>query len=93
MTKKDLIILIAQSQGLQQSKAAAIVDKIFDTISSILANGNSISIKNFGVFSVINKAERNVINPRTGEKMIVPAYKSVHFSSFKKLKETINNAD
>ena len=91
MTKNELIDNIWKPSNLQRKQVAAIVDSFLNHITAALANGEKVSLVGFGTFSVKDKAEQQILNPRTGEKMIVPARKRPHFSAGKSLKRAVNH--
>lgn len=76
--------------GIEVKKtAAAVVDAIFDTIAKTMAKGEEVSIAGFGTFKVSKRAARQGINPRTGEKIQIPASTKPKFRAAKALKEMV----
>ena len=73
MTKRKIVQTIAEELGLTQVQAKQIVQKTFDSIVNMLVEGGRIEIRNFGVFKVQRRKPREGRNPRTGEKVFVPA--------------------
>lgn len=92
MTKRELVIRVANKLGMTQSDVAKIVEGIFDTISQTLAEGKRWELRDFGVFEVKTRASRIGRNPRTGEQVPVPERKVVTFRPGKKMKELISNS-
>lgn len=72
MTKKDMAIKIADSTGIKQIVVKKIIQKTLDAIIDILAAGESIELRNFGVFKVKSRKGKTGRNPRTGETVPVP---------------------
>ena len=66
---------------MPKSEIKKIVDTLFDITEQTLDKGEKVVISGFGVFSVINTAERIGRNPRTGEKVRISARRSVKFRS------------
>ena len=66
---------------MPKSEIKKIVDTLFEITEQTLNSGEKVVISGFGVFSVINTAERIGRNPRTGEKVRVPARRNVKFRS------------
>jgi integration host factor alpha subunit len=89
MTKRELVIRVANKLGMTQSDVSRIVEGIFDTLSSTLAEGERWELRDFGVFEVKTRASRMGRNPRTGEQVPVPERKVVTFRPGKKMKEMI----
>ena len=79
MTKKDLANAIAEEMGLTQIQAQEIVQRVFDGIVETLVQEGRIELRNFGVFEVKKRKPRKARNPRTGEKVKVPAKLVVTF--------------
>lgn len=75
-----------------ETKAAA--EKAFDTFCIILAkavsNDEKVRLPNVGSFSLSTRASRTGRNPRTGEKIKIPAKRVVKFNAAKGLKEVLN---
>ena len=90
MTKNDLIARVAAQTGLTKKDSTAAVDAVFTAITSALAQGDGLSLTGFGVFAVSERAAREAKNPRTGEKIAVPASKGVKFKPGKVLKDAVN---
>jgi len=85
MTKLELIEEIARRCGLTKKKAGEVVDAFCDVVRESLKKGEEVRIVNFGVWKVVERKEREGINPRTGEKIKIPGKKVVRFVSGKSL--------
>ena len=79
MTKKEIVKTISEEIGLTQLKTKKIVQKTFDAIVEALVTEGRIELRNFGVFEVKPRAARKARNPRTGDKVVVPAKNVVTF--------------
>jgi len=89
MTKRELVIRVANKLGITQSTVAKIIEGAYETISQTLAEGKRWELRDFGVFEVKTRASRIGRNPRTGEQVPVPERKVVTFRPGKKMKELI----
>lgn len=89
MTKRDLVIRVAQKTGITQFLVRNIIDAVLKEIIEILASGEWIELRNFGVFKIKERKERIGRNPRTGEKVPIPPKKIVYFKVGKILKEKV----
>jgi nucleoid DNA-binding protein len=67
MTKRELVIQVANKLGMTQSDVAKIVEGTFEAISESLAQGERWELRDFGVFEVKTRASRIGRNP--GKKM------------------------
>ena len=92
MVKSELIKqLHKKNSTLSRSQIEAIVDIIFNTVTSSLIKHKPVELRNFGRFSVkIIKAKYNARNPKTSEIIYVPERKKVSFKMSKHLKQEAN---
>ena len=90
MTKRDLVVRVANELGMTQSDVARIVEGVFESISRTLADGKRWELRDFGVFEVKTRASRIGRNPRTGEQVPVPERRVVTFRPGKRMKELIS---
>jgi DNA-binding protein HU-beta len=90
MTKRELVIRVANRLGMTQSTVAKIIESTFETISHTLAEGERWELRDFGVFEVKTRASRIGRNPRTGEQVPVPERKVVTFRPGKLMKEMVS---
>ncbi len=90
MTKKEIVKTISEEIGLTQLKTKEIVQKTFDAIVEALVTEGRIELRNFGVFEVKPRAARKARNPRTGEKVLVPAKHVVTFKPGKEMEEKVS---
>ncbi len=89
MTKAELAGKIANEIGITKAEAEKAVDGFVAAVSGALSAGDNVTLVGFGTFSVGERAQREGRNPRTGEKIEIPASKVVKFKSGKTLSEKI----
>ncbi len=89
MTKKEIVRTISDEIGMTQLKTKEIVQKTFDAIVETLVEDGRIELRNFGVFEVKQRAARRARNPRTGDKVSVPAKYVVTFKPGKEMEERV----
>jgi len=89
VTKNEIIKTISEDVGLTQQQTKKIVQKTFDSIIDTLAEDGRIELRNFGVFEVKKRAARNGRNPRTGDKVFVPAKYTVTFKPGKEMEDRV----
>lgn len=89
MTKQDLIAVVAEKTDITKAEATKVVEEVINAITESLAKGDDVQIAGFGKFAVRDRAERTGKNPRTGEKIVIPATKTPAFVAGKALKEAI----
>lgn len=90
MNKNDLVAVVADRAGISKTDSAKTVDAVFDSITDILKDGGDVRLVGFGTFSVSNRAASEGRNPRTGEKIMIPASKQPKFKAGKVLKDAVN---
>ena len=90
MTKAELINAVAQKTELSKKDSDKAVTAVVDAITEALAAGDKVALVGFGTFEVKERAEREGINPRTKEKIMIPASKLPVFKAGKALKEAVS---
>ena len=90
MTKADLVEQVAEKTGLTRTDVAATVDSFLDAVKHSLENGSNIEIRGFGTFKIKPRKARKARNPRTGEKIQIPASMQPKFRPGKSLKDAVN---
>ena len=90
MTKAEWIAKTAKSMGVPKSHVARMCDALLETASDSLAAGEELHVSGFGVFSVKEKAAYTARNPKTDERLQMPATRRLTFTASKVLKEKIN---
>jgi len=90
MTKADLIDEVSRLAELTRKDSEVIVETIFDSVVRSLRAGDKIEIRGFGSFRTRQRRPRTGRNPKTGEKVDVPAKKIPFFKPSKELKDLVN---
>jgi DNA-binding protein HU-beta len=90
VNKNDLISQVSERAGITKADAAKAVDATFDVIAHSLKAGDEVRVVGFGTFSVSERAASEGRNPRTGEKIVIPASKQPKFKAGKGLKDEVN---
>ena len=93
MNKNDLVAAVADKAGLSKADATKAVDALFDVPGGVLAaslkTGDEVRLVGFGNFVVAKRAATEGRNPRTGEKITIPASKQPKFKAGKGLRDAI----
>jgi integration host factor subunit beta len=90
MTKADLIDEVSRLAELTRKDSEVIVETIFDSVVRSLRAGDKIEIRGFGSFRTRQRRPRVGRNPKTGERVEVPAKKIPFFKPSKELKDLVN---
>ena len=89
MTKQEFVNKVAERAGLSNRDAGKAVDAFIETITDTLKGGGDVSFTGFGKFSTSNRAARQGVNPRTGERVQIAAARVPKFSAGSALKTAV----
>ncbi len=90
MNKNDLVTSVADSAGISKADSTRAVDAVFDCITSALRGKQEVRLVGFGTFVVTHRKASQGRNPRTGERIQIPASNQPKFRAGKGLKEAVN---
>jgi len=90
VNKNDLIAQVADRAELSRGDATKVIDAALDVITEALKQGDEVRLVGFGTFAVSTRAASEGRNPRTGEKIVIPASKQPKFKAGKGLKDSVN---
>ena len=93
MTKADLVRSVSAETGIIRKDVALAVDAFLESLMDSLKDGKDIEIRGFGTFKLKVRKERMGRNPKTEEKVKVPARVVPTFKFSRALKEDINAAN
>jgi len=91
ITKKELTDRVADKAQTTRSTTKAIVQCFLDQIVVALAKGNRLEFRDFGVFESHECAARTAQNPKTLERIHVPAKRAVKFKMGRFMKQKLNS--
>ena len=92
INRTDFIEQLALSLGISKVQSEEVLASVLDLIMDNVAEGTDVNLTGFGSFYQITRKSRMGINPKTGDKMKIPASKSAGFRVGKKFKDTIQSA-
>ena len=90
ITKQELIDRIAENTNTKQVVVKSVIHSFFDEVISELAKGDRFEFRDFGVFEPRDCAPRTAQNPKTLERIHVPARRAVRFKMGRIMKERMN---
>ena len=90
MNKTDLIAKVAERSDITKKDAEKIVTAVIDTIIETVAEGDKVQIVGFGTFEQRVRKEREGVDPRTREKLVIPASKVPAFKAGKSFKDLVD---
>ncbi len=90
MTKRDLVVRISNETGLVQQDVLNVIQRTLDYISDAVAKGETVELRNFGVFEVKVRRARVGRNPNRPEKDVpIPERAVVKFKAGKEMREAV----
>jgi integration host factor subunit beta len=89
VTKKELIDRIAENTQAKRVVVKRIVQNFLDEIVNELTDGNRLEFRDFGVFETRTRAARVAQNPKTLERVPVPAKRTVKFKMGRLMKQKL----
>ncbi|WP_419807101.1 HU family DNA-binding protein [Terriglobus sp.] len=92
MTKADLVDEVAALGDLTRRDADVIVETIFNGMIDALRADDKIEIRGFGSFRSRQRKSRTGRNPKTGQRVEVPAKRVPYFKPSKELRDQVNAA-
>jgi integration host factor subunit beta len=92
ITKKELIDRIAENTQAKRVTVKSIVQSFLDEIVSELCNNNRLEFRDFGVFETRSRASRVAQNPKTLERVDVPAKRTIKFKMGRLMRENLDSA-
>ena len=90
VNKNDLISKVADASGLSKTDSSNAVDAVIESIIGAMKSGDDVRLVGFGTFSVADRKASEGRNPRTGEKISIPASRQPKFKAGKGLKDALN---
>jgi DNA-binding protein HU-beta len=90
MNKTELIEHIAKQADISKAAAGRALEALISGIKGTLKTKGTISLVNFGTFSVTDRAARSGRNPRTGKPIDIDAARVAKFRPGKALKDALN---
>ncbi len=90
MTKRDLVVRISEKTDLVQQTVLQVVQLTLDYIAEALTRGETVELRNFGVFEVRIRKSRIGRNPNAPEKDIqIPPRAIVKFKPGKEMRDEV----
>ncbi len=89
MINKEFIVALSRETGLTQEETQQRVNDLLKVMEKIWQDNDSVSVSGFGVLSVKKRAERISVNPKTGQRMLVPPRLSLSYRPSAILKDKV----
>ena len=92
ISKKELINRIAERAGAKQVLVKATIQQFLDEVIAELGRGNRLEFRDFGVFETKTTRARTAQNPKTLEKIEVPAKRRAVFKPGRLMRDSVNGS-
>ena len=91
MNNKQFIAELAKRMGYTAQDTQKMMYQVIDAMADSFMEGNTVAVLNFGSFEVKKKMERIMVNPTTGQRMLVPPKLTLGFKISPVWKDKIRN--
>ena len=91
MNNKEFISKLARKCGITPAEAAKNVDLFVNVMTDRLKDNDQLNISGFGVLEVKMRNERLSVNPKTGQRLLIPPKIVPAFRPSSKLKDRFKN--
>ena len=88
----ELVELLSKSTNASKKTCEAFLKSFFGAIEDALAAGETVKIKNLGVFKVAKVEARKSVHVNTGEEIEIPEHNKIIFTPDKSLADAVNGA-
>jgi nucleoid DNA-binding protein len=92
INRTEFVNQLSNKLAISKIKAEESLTALIDLITENLTNGCEVNLTGFGVFRIVERKERDGVNPKTGEKMKIKASKGISFKVGKTFKEAVKNS-
>ena len=91
MNNKQFIAELAKRMGYTAQDTQKMMYQVIDAMADSFLEGNSVGVLNFDSFEVKKKMERVIVNPTTGQRMLVPPKLTLGFKISPVWKDKLKN--
>lgn len=89
MNKPEFVTLLAERCEVTKKDAEEMYNDVFGTLADVISSGEEVSISGLGRVKISDRAARIAHNPKTKDKIEVPAKKVPKFQFAKNIKEAV----
>ena len=93
MNSKEFVSELSRRLGYTNKDATQLVASVVSILATELQEGKTASLQGFGTFEVKKKMERIVVNPVSGQRMLVPPKLTLGFRPSQLLKDKLNKKE
>ncbi|MBD2439796.1 HU family DNA-binding protein [Nostoc sp. FACHB-110] len=89
MNKGELVDTVAAKTNITKKQADEVISAFLEVVTEAVANGEKVTLIGFGSFERRKRSEREGLNPKTKEKITIPATRVPAFSAGKRFREKV----
>ena len=89
MNNKDFIAALAKNVDLSKDQTQKLVNMVVDAMVETFESGENLTVANFGTFETKKRMERIIVNPSSGQRMLVPPKIVLNFKPSAQVRENI----
>jgi nucleoid DNA-binding protein len=78
MTRSDIVDSLSEKLGTSKVEARRVLDAVLEEVAAAIRSG-AVTLHGFGSFKIRDLPEREVINPRTGERSMAKPRRQAKF--------------
>ena len=90
MNKQDLIDEVSTKVGITKVMTGDVIKAMIEVVSTVLNNGEKVTLVGFGTFQTANRKARKGRNPKSGREILIPAKKVAKFKPGGALSKSVN---
>lgn len=91
MNNKEFITELSRRTGYTQAQTQTLVRTLIAEMGNQFEQGNNLNVPNFGTFDIKKRLERIVVNPSTGQRMLVPPKLVLQFKPISTIKQQLKS--
>jgi DNA-binding protein HU-beta len=88
---KQVVDALRDQHEMTEDKARQVFETVLEAIEEGLFDDSEIRLRGFGRFHIVQRAERKGRNFKTGETIVIPAYKEIEFEAYEELQDRLND--
>lgn len=89
MNNKDFIAALAKNMDTTKDQTQKLVNSVIAAMVDTFDDGENVTIANFGTFELKKRLERIIVNPSSGQRMLVPPKIVLNFKPSAQVRENI----
>ena len=93
MNNKEFIAELASRTGFSAKDTQTLVNNIINAMGDAFQEDNAVLVPNFGVFETKKKMERIMVNPASGQRMLVPPKLVLNFKPNQTMKDKVKGGE